>query len=225
MTSWDLRRSGAFARGIWLDMLALMWTAPRRGYLETFSGQITPVELARICGEPEADVEQALSKLKAEGVYSTDASGTIYNRRYVRDEQQRQNKSKAALDGWDKSRSEADLGSPTPTPSSSPTPILNDIAQERFDRFWTKYPKKRSKGAARKAWKKLAPSEDLLNAILVAIEKQRVSVDWRKEHGQFIPYPATWLNAERWDDELPEVKSKDPWQPPEIRDDGRGIPF
>jgi len=33
-------------------------------------------------------------------------------------------------------------------------------------------------------------------------------VDWRKDSGQFIPHPATWLNAKGWEDstviELPE---------------------
>ena len=28
------------------------------------------------------------------------------------------------------------------------------------------------------------------------------SDQWRKHDGQFIPYPATWLRQERWDDEL-----------------------
>ena len=25
---------------------------------------------------------------------------------------------------------------------------------------------------------------------------------WKKDNGKFIPYPATWLNQERWTDEI-----------------------
>ena len=31
------------------------------------------------------------------------------------------------------------------------------------------------------------------------------SEQWRRENGQYIPNPATWLNQERWNDE-PEQK-------------------
>jgi hypothetical protein len=31
---------------------------------------------------------------------------------------------------------------------------------------------------------------------------------WRKDGGQFIPNPATWLNQGRWDDQGPEVREQ-----------------
>lgn len=34
-----------------------------------------------------------------------------------------------------------------------------------------------------------------------ALERQKRSRDWTKEGGQFVPYPATWLNQRRWEDE------------------------
>jgi hypothetical protein len=74
-----------------------------------------------------------------------------------------------------------------------------------FDRFWTAYPKKRSKGDARKAFNKLNPDSDLMERILQAIDTAKRTDDWQKTHqgikGQFIPYPATWLRAEGWEDE------------------------
>jgi len=69
-----------------------------------------------------------------------------------------------------------------------------------FDNFWKAYPRKKSKGNAKKAWKKLKPNEQLQNRILRALEQAKTSVDWLKEGGQFIPYPASWLNAEGWED-------------------------
>lgn len=71
-----------------------------------------------------------------------------------------------------------------------------------FDLFWKAYPKKKSKGDAKKAWKKINPDEHLQDRILRALERAKTSADWKKDHGQFIPYPASWLNAEGWDDEV-----------------------
>lgn len=68
-----------------------------------------------------------------------------------------------------------------------------------FDAFWSAYPKKKDKANAQKAFKKVdAPIEVLLNAI----EKQKKSADWLKENGRFIPYPSTWLNGRRWEDDV-----------------------
>ena len=76
--------------------------------------------------------------------------------------------------------------------------------EEGFDAFWNLYPKKQGKGACKKIWKKMKVSGELLNIVLAAVEKQKQSKQWTKENGQFIPMPATWLNQERWDDEITE---------------------
>lgn len=66
-----------------------------------------------------------------------------------------------------------------------------------FAEFWSAYPKKVGKGDAEKAWKKLKPD---LSACLSAISTAKLSIDWLKEGGQFIPHPATWINGKRWED-------------------------
>ena len=73
--------------------------------------------------------------------------------------------------------------------------------QELFERFWKAYPKKKSKGDAEKAWLKILPSEQLLETMVSTIEIAKTSEDWTKEKGQYIPYPASWLNAKGWLDE------------------------
>jgi hypothetical protein len=70
-----------------------------------------------------------------------------------------------------------------------------------FARFWFAYPKKKNKGIAEKAFRKLRPDETLLKTLLKAIEIQKRSQSWTKDNGQFIPYPASWLNAKAWEDE------------------------
>ena len=71
-----------------------------------------------------------------------------------------------------------------------------------FDVFWLKYPKKVGKLAAQKAWKKLKTPNTILPIILTAIEIQKQSEQWKKDHGTYIPNPATWLNRGSWEDEL-----------------------
>ena len=77
-----------------------------------------------------------------------------------------------------------------------------DSFSKSFDDFWKAYPKKVSKSNALKAWKKLKPNDDLVREILSALEKQKQSSQWQKDNGQFIPYPTTWLNGKRWEDDL-----------------------
>jgi hypothetical protein len=72
---------------------------------------------------------------------------------------------------------------------------------ERFLLFWSSYPKRVGKGAAWKAWVKLDPPALVIDAMLTALAWQIHQPKWRKDGGEFIPYPATWLNARRWEDE------------------------
>ena len=86
---------------------------------------------------------------------------------------------------------------------------------EGFEEFWKAYPKKVAKGDARKAWKQTDGIRPELGKILEAIRNQSRSDQWMKAGGQFIPHPATWLRAERWDDELtvalPDVVNEKQW--------------
>lgn len=68
-----------------------------------------------------------------------------------------------------------------------------------FENFWNEYPRKVGKGAARKAWEKVGPD---VAAVLKAVQNQKRGIDWQKDNGKWIPHPATWLNQERWLDEV-----------------------
>ena len=94
----------------------------------------------------------------------------------------------------------------TRTKCASP-PTGSDVYAERFAGFWKAYPKKVGKEAARRAFMKVKPSADLLQRMLTAIQEQKQADQWRKDNGQFIPNPATWLNQGRWEDEVTETAS------------------
>ena len=70
-----------------------------------------------------------------------------------------------------------------------------------FGKFWDAYPRKKAKGDAERAWKKLGHVNGLLPTILAALAAQTQSAEWTDDEGRFIPYPASWLNAKRWEDE------------------------
>lgn len=72
--------------------------------------------------------------------------------------------------------------------------------RDRFERFWASYPRKVGKGAAWRIWAKLRPDDALLTRMLAAVTEQRQSPQWRKDGGQYVPHPSTWLNQERWSD-------------------------
>ena len=75
------------ARGIWIDMLCLMFESPRRGHLENSQGKpVSPEKLARMLGVPAKQLQGLLEELEEEGVFSRTDEGTIFCRRMVRDE-------------------------------------------------------------------------------------------------------------------------------------------
>lgn len=85
---------------------------------------------------------------------------------------------------------------------------------ESFEEFWSEYPRKVSKPAALKAWNKLKPDEDLIEQIMSGLEKWRNSDDWARDNGQYIPYPATWLNGRRWEDDVRSSGERKPQSTP-----------
>lgn len=94
------------------------------------------------------------------------------------------------------SQSQTDAEASTPRAPAAASPALSG-----FDEFWAAYPKRIGKANAEKAWRKLGCSK-LAPQILVSVRNCKVSPDWTKEAGQFIPHPATWLNRRGWEDEL-----------------------
>lgn len=81
-------------------------------------------------------------------------------------------------------------------------PEVSGVVEETpFDIFWKAYPRKTGKGDARKKFAKALTKTSFEN-IMAALGKVKASAQWQKDDGQFVPYPATWLNQERWDDEV-----------------------
>ncbi|TVP84047.1 MAG: helix-turn-helix domain-containing protein [Thioalkalivibrio sp.] len=79
--------------------------------------------------------------------------------------------------------------------------LLRHRQQEGFGRFWEAWPKRVAKGDAQKAWAKLDPDDALTGRIVEAVHAARQCEQWRRDGGRFVPYPATWLRRQGWEDE------------------------
>ncbi len=80
--------------------------------------------------------------------------------------------------------------------------------KEQFEKFYKEYPKKVKKQNVEKWFKKNKPSSELFSSIMSSLEQFRGSKDWLKDNGQYIPYPSTWLNQKRWEDEGTDIELK-----------------
>lgn len=119
---------------------------------------------------------------------------------------------KGQMDDSEKSNGLPRKGKPIPD-NNTPGETNNNL-YERFESFWAIYPKKKSKQAALTAWKKLKPDEVFKQKIIAAVQKQKQWPEWQKDNGQYIPYPATWLNQRRWEDEgIPTAQPEPPKKP------------
>ena len=92
------------------------------------------------------------------------------------------------------------------TPPPSPPKGARGKKKDRvlpafFDAFWQEYPRKVAKEDAIQAWRKLAPDEGLVNIIIADVRRKKSDRQWLRDSGQFIPYPATYINGRRWTDE------------------------
>ena len=92
-------------------------------------------------------------------------------------------------------------------PPNNDVEIFEDW-QIKFKDFYEKYPKKVKKQDVEKWFNKNKPSNELFSSMMNSLEQFRASKDWQKDGGQFIPYPSTWLNQKRWEDE--DIQSNKP---------------
>jgi hypothetical protein len=68
-----------------------------------------------------------------------------------------------------------------------------------FSEFWSIYPRKASKPAARKAWQGALNRGASANEIIEATKKHREFHEWKGTGMDYIPHAATWLNNENYD--------------------------
>ncbi len=74
---------------------------------------------------------------------------------------------------------------------------------DSFAAFYREYPRKVARKAAEKAWARVATSPEVIEQIMAGLSAQLPGPAFNPKNRDksFIPYPATWLNQRRWEDE------------------------
>ena len=85
-----LRLCSLAARGLWIEMLAIMHRSERYGQLLIAGSPPTEAQLAVQVGASSPEVSDLIGQLEAAGVFSRAASGVIYSRRMTRDHKKAQ---------------------------------------------------------------------------------------------------------------------------------------
>ena len=78
-----------------------------------------------------------------------------------------------------------------------------------FDQFWEEYPVKKAKKYAETIWfRKINP--DIAQLIIEDVKRRKVQdSQWTKDGGMWIPHASTYLNQERWNDEITVGRGSD----------------
>lgn len=122
--------------------------------------------------------------------------------------------------GWDEARMQrreaAERGYPTtPTqepqervvqPAPEPAPTAAEKPAQKpadgFTEWWPHYPKKVKKLDAEKAYRAALKRGVTPKELLDGLQRQKAVWKAKGTEPQYIPYPATWLRAGSWEDEL-----------------------
>jgi hypothetical protein len=91
---------------------------------------------------------------------------------------------------------------PENTAENPPTPQGGKGVEdpEGFDEFWKSYPRKEEKPTTIRAYRRQVKTDKDRAALLIGLDRWLTSTDWIKDNGQYIPYPATFLNKRKWED-------------------------
>lgn len=107
-------------------------------------------------------------------------------------------------------------------PSDDAVKVLQRIAEEEekidslwldeFELLWETYQKKVGKKVAENAFKRARKNPKWLGIekIIAIVEDWNKTKNWRQDGGKYKPHLASWLNGERWLDELPSITSSAP---------------
>lgn len=81
-----------------------------------------------------------------------------------------------------------------------------DLQKRYFTEFWNDYPRHVNKPLAMIAWRNLPVDTVLYSKILDAVERYKNTRQWQDK--SYIPYPASFLQDERWEDDIPDDTPK-----------------
>ena len=212
MTDEKLIECSAESTGVYIRLMCVMHKSQRYGTCELKEKDKQsedPVEnfaikLAKQMPYDTDTITRSLRELVDEGVLTLEGD-VLFQKRMVRDADLSDKKSAAGKKGADRTNSQRRTpknGQPDEPDGEEEETAGKVEKRGAFEKFWEAYPNKVGKQAALKAFEKARKTGVKLETLIEAVEKQKESKKWKKNNGEFIPNPATWLNQGRWDDEL-----------------------
>lgn len=196
---------------VWVHLMLMANFAPSKKLvngrmMEIGAGQLitSRKSLSEKTGVQESKVERILKMLESEQQITQHGASkfrviSIVNwEMYQGDEQQSEQQMNTKRTAGEQQVNTLEEGKKPKEKIKNPSAGL--AVDETFDRFWRLYPKKVSKSDAIKAWSKI--KADLIPMIMGSLAKHCGCEQWVKDDGKFIPNAATWLNKQKWEDEV-----------------------
>lgn len=172
-----LKMCSLAARGLWAEMLWLMFDGEPFGHLSVKGSVIPPDKLGVIVGVGHDEVERLLAELEQYGVFSRNEAGIIYSRRMVRDFKRRETNALNGSKGGNPRLSKSVNRMDKPSVNHKVNPLTADavcnkkesIKKERatlvdriaetFEDLWNIYERYGSKAKALAYWRKLSAQD------------------------------------------------------------------
>lgn len=198
-------------KGVFIDMLCLMFECDERGVLATGGRPWTDEQVSAAIGGPQDATLDCIRRLLAMGVVSRNQAGAILSRRMVRDEQarcanaERQRKHRNAQRNTDRNAGVTHHVTAMSEDETEDETENEDLGKRKagypdaFEQFWQAFPSGRRKGkrGAFASWERAVKRADSETIMAAAVE-YAASGEGR---GEFVKMPATWLNQDCWEDD------------------------
>jgi hypothetical protein len=197
-----LRLCSKAAKGVWMDFLAFAFDldAPGRAAI---NGQ--PLELEEIGYAIDGDCTenvQLLEELAHRGVLKKSEQGVYYSKRMAAEYDLREAKAQNRNGMNNKTGTKCTTKQEQTLSNSNSNSVSTSEKNQdrRFAEFWELFPRKVARAEARRRWMR-ADLDGIADEVIAGLARCKASKDWKGREAKFLPYPATWLNAEGWHDE------------------------
>jgi hypothetical protein len=199
----DVATCSLAAQGLWLRMMIKAHESKQYGYLSQQGEPIPAESIARACGTSEPEYSTLLAELDRAGVPSRTPNGIIYSRRMVRDAKTRAMRQKVGKLGGNPKLCKSVLVN-----HKDNQPLnLNTENEDEFLIFYSKYPRKKSRGQAERAFK-AARKHAELSEIMAGLDRYLAEIQRNGTALTFVKYPAPWLNGKCWEDESDDAQKQ-----------------
>ena len=193
-------------RGIWFEILNIMWDTPARGVL---TGK--PERLARLIGCTIFELEDSVAEIEELNIGDVSRQNGVWFltcRRMVRDDEVRASERDRKTTGKHleslRKLSGIEVEEEVEEEEEREETKKESDPWQGWNAFWSLYPRKDGKRDALRAWNALRPTSEVQAVIRGDVMDRQARKDWKTEpktERQYIPLPATYLRGQRWMDE------------------------